>query len=83
MQSSRVFSIVAYSLPRRERVSLVVYDIAGRKVRRLVDGIREPGVHEAIWNGDNDLGREVSQGIYFYRLSAGDLTSTKKMVLLR
>jgi hypothetical protein len=64
-------------------VSLVIYDIAGRRVKELVNGMSESGVNEAVWNGDDDLAREVSQGIYFYRLSAGDFALTKKLVWLR
>jgi flagellar hook assembly protein FlgD len=74
---------ISYSLPRRERVSLLVYDIAGRRVKKVVDGIKGSGLHQAAWEGGDDLGRQVSQGVYFYRLSAGDFTSTKKMIWLR
>ena len=74
---------ISYSLPRTGRASLLIYDIAGRRVKELVNGISESGVHEAVWNGSDDFGREVSQGVYFYRLSAGDFTSAKKLIWLR
>jgi hypothetical protein len=74
---------ISYSLPSAEKVSLVVYDVAGRRVKKLVDGIKDPGVHTVTWSGDDDFGRNVSQGVYFYRLSAGDFRSTKKLLWLR
>lgn len=63
--------------------SLVVYDLAGRRIRSLVAGPMAPGQHEAIWNGRDDTGRVVSTGVYFARLEAAGSTRSVKMTLLK
>ena len=69
---------ISYSLPRSGYVSLIIYNILGDEVARLVDGFQQSGEYNAIWNASN-----VSSGIYFYRLNSGVFTETKKMVLLK
>jgi len=66
-------------------VQLSIYDITGCLVKTLVDGEQEPGYYSVIWDGRREDGREVSSGIYFYRLqiSQGDFTATRKLILLR
>jgi len=61
---------------------LEIFDLAGRKVKcfRLSD---PSGEGQIIWDGTNDTGEEVSSGIYFYRLSSGDFSLAKRMVLIR
>jgi alpha-amylase len=74
---------VRYSLPGRARVTLRVYDVAGREVAALQDGSQTAGPHEVRWNGLDDEGRSLSAGTYFLRLRAGGETRTSKMVLLK
>jgi hypothetical protein len=76
-------SEIRYSLPVACRVSLVIHDVTGRTVRTLVLAHQESGHKTARWDGRNDLGRPVSNGVYFYRLEAARYTETKKMVLIR
>jgi hypothetical protein len=64
-------------------VSITIYDVAGRLVRELVNGHRDAGTWSAQWNGDDDRGRRVASGVYFYRMRAGSFVETKKMVLLK
>jgi hypothetical protein len=61
---------IRYELPEASRVSLVVYDIMGREVQRLVDGVIEPGYYTATWEGRNKSGSPVASGIYIYRFTA-------------
>ena len=63
--------------------SLRVYDVSGRLIRSLVDGRLPAGMHEVMWNGRDENGSMAVSGVYFYRLSAGDIVQTRKMVLLR
>ena len=69
---------ISYSLPRSGDVTLIIYNLLGEEIARLVDGFQQAGEHTTVWNASN-----VSSGIYFYRLRAGDFTQTKKMVLLK
>jgi predicted outer membrane repeat protein len=74
---------IAFGLSAAGRISLRIYDAAGRLVRVLIEGDRPAGNYEAIWDGRSAAGRAVASGIYFYRLDAGAFTETRKMVLLR
>ena|GEM_PF-3540958 len=74
---------IAYSLEKASRVSLVIYDLLGRKVKTIVDEDFPSGNHTASWNGKNDYGADVATGVYFYRLTAGNQISSRKMVLLK
>ncbi|MFH1069713.1 MAG: FlgD immunoglobulin-like domain containing protein [Candidatus Glassbacteria bacterium] len=64
-------------------VKLRVYDLKGRLVATLVDGVREPGSYKVFWDGTDSAGRKLASGAYFYRITAGDYTRTRKMVLLK
>jgi hypothetical protein len=64
-------------------VNISIYDVAGRLVRALVAEHRGPGTWSVQWNGDDDRGRRVASGVYFYRMRAGSFVDTKKMVLLK
>ncbi|MFQ6615154.1 MAG: carboxypeptidase regulatory-like domain-containing protein [Fidelibacterota bacterium] len=61
-----------YGLPERSHVTLVIYDLLGRRVRTLVSRIEDPGYKSVLWNGTDGLGRSVSAGVYIYRIQAGD-----------
>lgn len=74
---------IRFDVPKRGRVSLEVYDISGRLVRTLVDQALEEGTHTATWTGTDNIGNEVGSGLYFYRISAGGKTISKKMMLMR
>ena len=63
--------------------TLSVYNILGQKVKILVDEMKTDGFHQAIWDGKDKAGREVSSGVYFYKLKVGDYRQTKKMLLIK
>lgn len=69
---------IAYALPRAERVTLTVYDLSGREVARLIDGVRPAGHHEVRWHASN-----LATGTYFYRLRAGSEVIERKLTLLK
>jgi hypothetical protein len=71
-------TVIEFDLPVRVDVKLVVYDILGREVERILDGEMEAGRYKIIFDSSN-----LSSGIYFYRLSAGSFIDLKKMVLVR
>jgi flagellar hook assembly protein FlgD len=64
------------------RVDLDVFDVRGRLVRTLVDGRPSSGRVVVVWDGRDDDGREAPSGVYFYRLTAGRTTVTRRMTLL-
>jgi len=63
--------------------TLKVYDILGNEVATLVNEEKQPGVYEVEFNSHSDEGQNLSSGIYFYQLEAGNFSQIKKMVLLR
>jgi hypothetical protein len=63
-------------------VRLLIYDVAGRRVRTLVDARLAPGFHAGTWDGRNDRGRRVGRGIYFYELVAQDKSIRRKLAIL-
>jgi len=74
---------IRFSLPASERVSLAIYNANGQLVRTLVDDVRGIGAHNITWDGHDSAGNLASSGVYFYRLTAGKFSETKKMVLLK
>ena len=61
----------------------MVYNILGQRVRVWRDGIEEAGYKRVVWDGKDDGGEEVSSGIYFYRIVAGDFVKSKKMMMVK
>jgi len=74
---------ISFDLPEQNAVKLWVYNTAGQRIRTLMDGGRLAGAYTVAWDGKDDLGRDVSTGVYFYRLKAGDFLETRKMLLVR
>ena len=72
-----------YDLPEPSRVSIVIYDVLGSEVIKLVDDDQHYGYKKIIWDGKNSNGNVVAPGVYFYRAELGSLIETKKMILLK
>jgi len=73
---------IEYSLAESSYVTLKIYNVAGELVKILVDEYQIAGYHQVIWYGDNEVGEEVANGVYFYRLRAEKNVDIKKMVVL-
>ncbi|MBU1701978.1 MAG: T9SS type A sorting domain-containing protein [Candidatus Eisenbacteria bacterium] len=71
---------IRFDVPTAGAVRLDVFNIAGRKVRTLVNRRMDPARHTSIWDGRDDGGRSVSAGVYFIRLDAASATLTQKVV---
>jgi len=71
------------ALPGDTAVSAVLYDVAGRRVRTLADGVLPRGTHAIAWDGRDDRGAAVAAGVYFCRVKAGDLDQVRTAVLLK
>ena len=74
---------IRYTMPRPEKVALIIYNILGQEVVTLVNKWQDLGEYEVVWNSRDRSGRELSSGIYFARLSAPGVSRTIKMVLLK
>jgi hypothetical protein len=74
---------IVFNIPKSAQVKLEIFNILGQKVRTLVDQYLKAGQNVVDWDGRDDLGKEVSSGMYFYRITTPEFSQTKKMVLLR
>jgi len=74
---------IPYTIERESAVTLVVYDMAGREIKRVAEGQKPTGSYTAVWNGSDERGFQVPSGVYLVRLQAGSDVQTKKMILTR
>ena len=77
-----------YHLAKATDVALTIYDVRGSVVRTLKIGHQPAGVYQskhraAYWDGKNELGEKVASGLYFYTLTAGDFTATRKLLIAK
>ncbi|MCH7940319.1 MAG: T9SS type A sorting domain-containing protein, partial [Candidatus Marinimicrobia bacterium] len=72
-----------FETPRQGRVELIVYDLRGREVVRLLDRHMPPGYFDVIWNGKTAAGAPIASGMYFARMVTPDYSRTIKMILLK
>ncbi|MCL5029273.1 MAG: T9SS type A sorting domain-containing protein [Bacteroidetes bacterium] len=69
---------IKYTIPIRCYVEILVFDILGRKMNTLVNELKEPGMYQILYTAKN-----LSSGVYFYRIQAGDYITTKKFILVK
>ena len=74
---------ICYSLPAAAPVRLEIYDLAGRRIRELVDATQPSGYHEIHWDGRDQLGRSAASGTYLCRLRSSGRELHRKLLLLR
>ena len=79
---------IPYRLAEDAFVALTIYDLSGQVVRTLDVGHRIASAYEnqskaTYWNGRNNVGERVASGVYFYTLTAGDFSATRRMVILK
>ncbi|MGB2696781.1 MAG: T9SS type A sorting domain-containing protein, partial [Candidatus Zixiibacteriota bacterium] len=74
---------IEFSMSEGAQVRLGIYDITGRRVKKLLDEALPSGHWSIVWNGEDDKGMEVASGVYFYRLKTYQYTQTRKMVIVR
>jgi hypothetical protein len=74
---------VEFDIPEASDVDIRIYDIRGALVKTLASGHREAGRYQMIWDAKNMTGADVASGVYLIKMTAGDFTETKKMVLVR
>lgn len=74
---------IQFSLPAATHVRLRIFDLTGAEVAVLQDGLLPAGAQSVVWNGTNKQGRQVSSGVYLYRLESAASMLTGKMILMR
>ncbi|NUM79041.1 T9SS type A sorting domain-containing protein, partial [candidate division KSB1 bacterium] len=76
-------TMIQYELPQAAQVQLAIYNLLGEKVRTLVDANEPAGIKQVTWDGRDEYGRRMSTGVYVYRLEAGDINITKRLLLMK
>lgn len=74
---------IRFDLPAAGSVNVSIFNVRGELIRTLVDGDMSAGFHTIRWNGRNNSGQATASGVYFYRLTAGDFSSTRKLLFLK
>tara|TARA_B100000900_G_scaffold399757_1_gene402661 strand:- start:377 stop:1210 length:834 start_codon:yes stop_codon:yes gene_type:complete len=74
---------ISFTMSMQDRAILSIYNIRGQKVATIMDSHMKPGKHTLTWSGKDSMGREVSSGMYFYKLTVGKINYQKKLILLR
>ncbi len=80
-------AVINYQLPVKSKVSLEIYDVSGRLVKKLFDKSQKLGQYEVIWNGTDEKGKSVASGVYVFKLKVKseklEVEKTKKMLFLK
>ncbi len=74
---------INFGLAQNSTVKLRIFNILGQEVRMLINGYLGAGRHDVQWDGRNDQGRLLSSGVYIYKLTAGEFSRSRKMILLK
>jgi hypothetical protein len=69
---------LSFALPEASHVTLTVFDLQGRVIAELVNGLREAGIHEVTFDAS-----QLASGLYFYRIEAGEFSAVEKMILMK
>jgi hypothetical protein len=76
-------TVIAYSMERRGKVDISIFNVLGQLVKTLVSGEVDAGAHQAIWDGTDRNGATVASGVYSYRMVTDRYIETRKMTLMR
>ncbi len=74
---------IRYAVPRDAHVELKIYSVTGRLVKTLVDDEVSAGYYTVKWDGKDNNGNKVAQGVYFYKMKAGDFSSMKRLMFIK
>ena len=74
---------IHYTLKNNAYIKIEIYDVFGKKIKTIVDGIQKSGDYNHKWNSKNDTGKKMSNGIYFYTIKSKFHQETKKLVLIK
>ncbi len=74
---------INFNLPEAGNTTLEIYNVRGQKITTLINERLNADQHEVTWNGTDESGKNVTSGVYFYKINSGRYTATKKMILLK
>ncbi len=74
---------ISYDMKNDEQVSIEIFNVKGEKIKTLVNTKVKAGNHKVTWLGDDEYGKNVTSGVYFYRMKSGKYSASKKMILLK
>jgi len=76
-------TMIEYGIAHDSHVNLSIYNVAGQRIRVLVDKIQRRNKYSVVWDGTDGEGNAVASGVYFYKLKTDSFTKSKKLVILR
>jgi hypothetical protein len=76
-------TIIEFDLPKSEPVEIMVYNIDGQQVRKLISQPYDAGTHKVLWEGRDDDGVLTASGLYIYQIRAGNFRQQKKMLFIK
>jgi len=76
-------TVIEYKLPRACHVEIAIFNLSGQRIATLVKKNYQAGSFRTRWDGNDEISRPVSSGVYFYQLKAGAFIATQKMILIR
>ena len=76
-------TLIKYQLPKTTHVKLIIYNVLGQEIIKLVDEDQKPGLYQVNWDGRSANGNRLSSGLYFFKIEAKEFVKTKKMILLK
>ena len=74
---------IVFDMAQPAHAEVAVYDLQGSLVRTLVNESRESGRHEVVWNGTDNRGQRVASGVYMARMTTGNISQMRKLVLVK
>ena len=76
-------TLIRFDLPKESNVKILIYDILGRLTKKIIDNRQDIGFKSIQWDGTNNYGKKVPDGVYLYSIEAENFRQTKKMILLK
>lgn len=80
--ASHPFTEIALQIPQRQPIALKIFNLRGELVATLMNEVKPPGFYTAQWDGRNASGQLVGSGVYFYRMTYGAITQTRKLLVV-
>ncbi|UCG30388.1 MAG: T9SS type A sorting domain-containing protein [candidate division WOR-3 bacterium] len=74
---------IEYGVPQSMHVNISIYNAAGQRVKTLIDETKAPGYYVVNWQGTDNLGRRLAEGVYFMRITTDELKDTRKIIHVR